>query len=449
MVHFAPAAPRAVAGPAPCQVEQEAPYAVEELERIGEEIATLAAHVHAATYRLLFLLAEFDERGGWGGGFRSCAHWLSWRTGIATGAAREKVRTARALRTLPAVSEAMRSGGLSFAKVRAITRVATPENEAALLEVARNGTAAHVERIVRAWRRIDTLESAHAERERHDARHLSLHIDDDGMYVVRGRLDPEAGALLEKALERAGEALFARRRAASPGAALPDDPTPAAQRRADAVALVAERALSAAARDGRRPAFDVVVHVDAAALRQGSTTGQSVIAGGARVSAETSRRLCCDASRTVMLADGTGSTLSVGRRTRTVPTPIRRALEHRDGRCRFPGCELRYCDAHHIVHWADGGATALDNLVLLCRRHHRAVHEAGFRIERAADGTLRFYGPNGAGIANAPAAPTLPADLIRVHEADGVAVDPDALTAFSTGQTLDLDMALLMLRGSG
>jgi hypothetical protein len=167
-----------------------------ELDRIGEEIATLAAHVHAATYRLLVLLAEFDERGGWGGGgFRSCAHWLSWRTGIAAGAAREKVRSARALRTLPCVSEAMRTGELSFAKVRAITRVATPDNEADQLDVARSGTAAHVERIVRAWRRADRLEERRAEGERHESRRLSLYIDEEGMYVVRGRLDPEAGAL--------------------------------------------------------------------------------------------------------------------------------------------------------------------------------------------------------------------------------------------------------------
>jgi hypothetical protein len=148
-------------------VDRHTPTAVEEVDRLGDEIATLAAHLHAATYQLLVLLAEFDERGGWGGGgFRSCAHWLSWRTGIAAGAAREKVRTARALRTLPRVGAAMRAGELSFAKVRAITRVATPDNEADLLEVARCGTAAHVERIVSAWRCADRLEERRAEGER-------------------------------------------------------------------------------------------------------------------------------------------------------------------------------------------------------------------------------------------------------------------------------------------
>src|SRR5690606_24117654 len=115
----------------------------------------LAAHLHAATYRLLVCLREFDSRNGWNCGFRSCAHWLSWRTGIALGAAREKVRVARALGELPLLSEAMQHGELSFAKVRAATRVATPENEARLLELARHTTASQLERVVRAWRRAD------------------------------------------------------------------------------------------------------------------------------------------------------------------------------------------------------------------------------------------------------------------------------------------------------
>ncbi|HJQ64724.1 MAG TPA: DUF222 domain-containing protein, partial [Burkholderiales bacterium] len=138
-----------------------------DLERLGDEIAEIAAHVHAATYRLLERLREFDGRSGWSGGFTSCAHWLSWRTGIAPGAAREKVRVARALGQMPLLSDAMRQGELSYAKVRAITRVATPANEAELLEFARNGTAAHVERLVRAWRRVDRLEEQESERERH------------------------------------------------------------------------------------------------------------------------------------------------------------------------------------------------------------------------------------------------------------------------------------------
>jgi hypothetical protein len=416
-----------------------------ELERIGEEIATLAAHVHSATYQLLALLAEFDDRDGWSGsGFRSCAHWLSWRTGIAAGAAREKVRAARALRSLPHVSAAMHRGELSFAKVRAITRVATPQNEAELLEVARNGTAAQVERIVRAWRRVDRLEEEDADRARHESRHLSIHIDDDGMYVVRGRLEPEAGALLEKALEVAGEVLYGRGPSAT-GA--PGEMPGAAERRADAAGVVAEMALAhGAAGESRGATFEVTVHVDADALREDAAEGQAVLADGARVSAETSRRLACDAGRVIMMHDAAGNTVNVGRRTRTIPPPIRRALSHRDRTCRFPGCDLRYCDAHHIVHWADGGVTSLDNLVLLCRRHHRAVHEGGFTIARDAGGSTRVYRPDGSVLPHVPDAPVLHADLVSTHAARGVAVDGSSLVTFGSGGPLDLHMAVLSLR---
>ena len=128
-----------------------------ETDDLGEAIAELAARLHAATYELLVLLREFDERAGWNNGFLSCAHWLHWRTGIDLGAAREKVRVAKAWRRCRCVSAAMQRGAISYAKVRALTRVATPENEASLLDLALAGTAAHVERFVRAWRRVDRV----------------------------------------------------------------------------------------------------------------------------------------------------------------------------------------------------------------------------------------------------------------------------------------------------
>ena len=139
-----------------------------ELDRLGDEIALLSAHIEAATGRLLDLIREFDARGGWGNGFRSCAHWLSWRVGVGLGAARERVRVARALGTLPLMARALSRGELSYAKVRALTRVATPETEVRLLNVGRAGTASHVERIVRGWRRwTDTRRLARA----HDSTH--------------------------------------------------------------------------------------------------------------------------------------------------------------------------------------------------------------------------------------------------------------------------------------
>ena len=178
-----------------------------DIDRLGDEIAELSAHLEAATARLLDLIREFDARGGWSNGFRSCAAWLSWRIGLDLGAAREKVRVARALGTLPALAQALARGELSYAKVRALTRVATPESEAQLLAVGRSGTAEHVERIVRGWRRVDRQAEARETARQHASRALHVYQDEDGMVTLRGRLAPEVGALLLQALTAAREAL--------------------------------------------------------------------------------------------------------------------------------------------------------------------------------------------------------------------------------------------------
>jgi Domain of unknown function (DUF222) len=149
-----------------------------DLDRLGDELATLAAHLDAATARFLALLREFDARGGWGNGFRSCAEWLSWRVGLAPGAAREHVRVARALEHLPRLAAALARGEVSYSKLRALTRVATPETEGRLLAVARAGTAAHVERIVRGWRRVDGQGEVPDAAARHKRRWLQLYPDD-------------------------------------------------------------------------------------------------------------------------------------------------------------------------------------------------------------------------------------------------------------------------------
>src|SRR5882672_9971251 len=183
-----------------------------ELDRLGDEIAELSAHLDAATARLLDLIREFDARGGWGNGFRSCAHWLSWRVGLDIGAAREKVRVARALATLPRLAHALARGELSYAKVRALTRVATPQTEERLLGVGRAGTAEHVERIVRGWRRVDRNAETREAATRHRSRALHVYRDHDGMYRLRGRLEPEVGELLIQALTAAREKLYERTR---------------------------------------------------------------------------------------------------------------------------------------------------------------------------------------------------------------------------------------------
>ena len=190
------------------------PAPTAELDRLGDEIAELSAHLDAATARLLALIREFDARGGWNTGFRSCAAWLSWRVGLDMGAARERVRVAHALGTLPLLAGALAKGVLSYAKVRALTRVATPEAEARLLAVGRAGTAAHVERIVRGWRQVDRRAEARKAARQHAGRGLRVYEDEDGMVVVQGRLTPEAGALLRRALEAGREVLYQQARRA-------------------------------------------------------------------------------------------------------------------------------------------------------------------------------------------------------------------------------------------
>jgi hypothetical protein len=383
---------------------------------LGNRIAALAMQLHAATYELLVLLREFDQRTGWHGGFASCAHWLHWRTGIDLGAAREKVRVAHALAALPRISVTMQRGVISYAKVRALTRVATAANEADLLTFAQAGTAAHVERLVRAWRRVDDATASAEAEARHLHRHLSTWTDDDGMVVIRGRLTPELGAVVQRALEAACDRLR-REGPTTPGAgAVAEEVTPA-QRRADALGMLAEAALSADLDRGTAgDRYQVMLHIDyATGVAAGEPAGVPAMGrlsgtlevdhGAVDVSAEPSRRVSCDASLVTMHQSIDGAVLDVGRKTRTVPPSIRRALLARDRTCRFPGCTSRRCDAHHVEHWIDGGATSLDNLILLCRRHHRAVHEGGFGLRLHADGTSTFLRPDGAVLDTVPAPP--------------------------------------------
>jgi hypothetical protein len=329
----------------------------------------------------------------------------------------------------------MRRGEISYSKVRALTRIATAANEQDLLDFARAGTAAHVERLVRGKRRVDRI--ANGEKRLHAARYLRAYTDEDGMVVVTGRLAPEAGAALLRALDAGVEALYGPRRGQPSGAGQEAEAVEvledasAEQRRADALGLVAESALASGLDPGSRgDRYQVVVHMDAEVLAAGGESGSSWLADGTGVSAETSRRLACDSARVVMRHAADGRVLDVGRRTRAISPALRRALEHRDGGCRFPGCRRRLCDAHHVEAWADGGATSLSNTLLLCRRHHRAVHEEGFSMELAPDGEARFYRPDGQPL---PAVPALPLSarepvtaLVARLASHGVAVDAGA-----------------------
>src|SRR5438876_5940307 len=423
------------------------------LDRLGDGIAELAGHLDAATARLLDLIREFDARGGWNTGFLSCAAWLTWRVGLDPGAARERVRVARALGTLPRLAQALARGELSYAKVRALTRVATPETEERVLAVGRAGTAAHVERIVRGWRRVDRQAEARETARQHASRALHVYEDEDGTVVLRGRLAPEVGALLLRALAAARETLYQQNRAketADPPADASADAPTRAQQQADALALLAESALRHELDPGAPgERYQVVVHVDAAVLADPDQPGQSVLEGGTRVSAETSRRLACDASRVVMRHDADGRIVEIGARTRTIPPALRRALHHRDRGCRFPGCGVRFGQGHHIRHWAHGGPTTLSNLALLCRRHHRAVHEEGYQLDRQADGELRFRRPDGQVLPEIPRPPEVrgdPVEMLRArNEANGLNLHARTATPGWLGERLDVGWAISVL----
>jgi hypothetical protein len=422
-----------------------------QLKRLGDEIAELAAHVDAATARLLELIREFDARDGWANGFRSCAEWLTWRIGLAPGAAREHVRVARALGALPRLAQALARGELSYSKVRAITRVATPETEERLLGVGRGGTAQHVERIVRAWRAIDRKAEVQETAERHRARSLHVYQDEDGMVVIRGRLEPEAGAVLMQALAAGRDMLDERRRPDVPagtrtGLLIAEDRPTWGQQQADALTLVAETALHHGMDPGAPgERYQVVVHVDAAVLAGADAPGQSVLEG-ARIAAETAQRLACDTTRVVMRHDADGNITEVGARTRTIPPALRRALHHRDNGCRFPGCGSRFGQGHHIRHWAHGGPTTLSNLATLCRRHHRAVHEEGYQLTHEANGDLSFRTPHGCKLAVTPQRPAVPVDAVgdlrMRNDALGLRIDADTSTPSWLGERLDLGYAI-------
>jgi hypothetical protein len=364
------------------------------------------ARLTAATACFVLAVAEYDRRRGWESWeCRSMAHWLSWRCGISPAAGREHVRVGHALEDLPAIRERFRAGRLSYSQVRAVTRVATPDTDELLANLAGAMTAAQLEEVVRAFRRSNEVDEVAADA-RHTRRRLSYHWDDDG--TLRGSfvLPAETGAVLVKAVE--GSAGPAEAQAAAEGGA---DGWAAA--RADALVAMAEDHL-ASSTDAEAESADrylVNILVDQPTLLAGGSDGDRVceVEGGPGLAPATVRRLACDNPSVTVTRSGDGSVLDVGRRTRRIGRRLRRALACRDGGCRFPGCTTKRTQAHHIVHWADGGPTSMDNLVSLCSRHHHRHHEGGFRIERPRPGRLIFVRADGREIPDRPAPPEVTA----------------------------------------
>ena len=365
------------------------------LEDLEHEIATLAAGAGGWMARWLELVAEFDRRGGARRrGFRGTAEWLAWRCGIGSRAAREHVRVARRLPGLPHVRAAFAGGELSYSKVRALTRASDVESEEQLLQVARESTADRLEQFVRSLRSAPSADVDVANRA-HDRRYLEWWLEGDGSLRICGRLPAECGAAFVEAIETAVEALHGMPAGGEPRERAPVPPMGA--RRADALA---EIMVSGA------PRAQVVLHVDSAALACAGDDDQRAgeicaLEDGPAVPSETARRLACD-SDLVVAARGEDGGLDQGRKRRVVSPALRTSLERRDRRCRFPACARRHgLHAHHIEHWAHGGRTDRDNLTLLCRFHHRMVHEGGFTGRRDREAIV-FRRPDGVRVPELP-----------------------------------------------
>jgi len=378
---------------------------------LGEEIARLAGRVNVATHRLLTCVRLFDVSEGWHRqGAQSCAHWLTWRIGIDPGAAREKVRVARALGMLPAIDRVFGEGRLSYAQVRAVTRIATPDNEQRVLEIALAATGAQLERICRGFRRATEADREHAAERQVRARTLG-----DGLVKLEVVLSADEAELVMQALT-AGRRALSGAAMASEGGSLAvrarvgrDEASPAPQATAvDALvhlvsAFLARKDDSAAAPGTDGPRAEVVLHVDQDLVSDDHTLA-ATLGDGTRVSAETLRRVACDGGLVVAVSGAQGQVLDIGRRTRAIPSAIRRAMVLRDRHCRFPGCANRaFLHGHHVQHWMHGGRTSLDNLLTLCSFHHRQVHEGGFELRVTNSGDVDAFAPSGKRLAAVPA----------------------------------------------
>jgi hypothetical protein len=351
------------------------------IEDLDQNILTLCTRINSATYELLVMIREFDERAGWTQwGLDNCAEWLAWRCDLSMTTAREKVRVAHALKLLPLISQAFSTGELSYSKVKAMTRVANRDNEQQLLEFALRHTAVTVAERCRELRcgsesSIGTTQRAWANR--------SLRVRRDverNLMTITVELPLESAELLDKALDKARD---------DTAFGIPDlVDTSWSVRQADAFVNVLQGYLSG--ETGRNSDnYLVTIHVDESALADGD--------GRAAVPIEAVKRHCCDGHAVVITETSDGEPLGIGRRSRLIPKAIERAVRARDNHCCvFPGCNnRRFLDCHHVEHWAHGGETGVDNLMLLCTKHHTLVHEGGFRIRKDFLDNWAFFRPDG------------------------------------------------------
>ena len=442
----------------PCPTEDPMAMPVEHLEA---RICALAGHLTAATCQFLQLVADYDERAGWEASeMPSCAAWLAWKCQLAPGTAREQVRVARALGKLPVITAEFAAGRLSYAKVRALTRIAAPETETELVEFATPMTAGQLERFARAHRQVSRGEQDGRPACREPR--LTWRQDSTGI-AITAHLPHADGAVVLQAMrawlgdldhphdpgphdlrhdDLGSDATRAERLAAQDErdgidwdaghAPCQKEKTPAADLAAAMVAVCGEYLSGRAASADNPDSYQVIIHAGT-----GTITGAPEPAPGTRgVSAETPllafpethpaypwrshvedggpvdpatlQMIACNTTISTMLHDAGGNLLNAGRRTRKPTAALRRAVRERDRyRCRFPGCQSRRTDLHHIRFWANGGETKLQNLICLCKRHHRILHDTGIIIAATA-GAFTFYRPDGTPIPNARRCPAAP-----------------------------------------
>ncbi|MFK7893535.1 MAG: DUF222 domain-containing protein [Granulosicoccus sp.] len=396
----------------------------------GDHVKSLARALDRGTFHLVMLLPAFDRQRVWeADGYRSCASWMNAQCGMSPSAANDRCRVAYALETLPVICQLFRLGELSWSKVRALTRIATPENERQLAADALSMTASAIERMARQYRNTQTSSDIEDEDERakrhYDRRYLLIRQDDNGMVRINASLPPLEGAAIVKSLARAEDEILQQIDVEQL-----EQPVSGTQRRADSLALMAMKHMAAESVDVRMAdRYQVIIHVDAATLHQtkdqpgpdcrchvDSTEPKSLrayIEDGPAIAASTARRLVDDCS-VLAVVEAEGEPLSIGRKTRKWPQAISRAIHIRDKCCQFPGCDsTRHLQLHHIQHWVDGGETSIENGVSMCGFHHRLIHERKYKVERTERDA------NG----------RLPKGLVNVEMADGDRITEIMLTS--------------------
>jgi hypothetical protein len=440
---------------------------------LDDQIGALAGRLHVATAQCVDAAVACDQSNEWAAiGMQSCAHWLSVATGIDLWTAREMLRVGHALRELPLIRAAFAEGRLSFDKVRALSYVATADDEAIWLDIALEASGSQLARICQQFRRsIAVDDPKRAEMQRARRRVVSWWLDEDGMLALYATLPPEEGRLVLNAIESAVVRPVATRIVDAMGdsrdLAGGTDPCaeadhPHGARRADALVRICERWLdeAAAAAPAGTARASLVVHVDADTLSGADAGGRCHIEDGPAISLAAARRLGCDAELVTVL-ERNGVPLDLGRSQRVVSGRMRRLLQLRDGGCRYPGCAVPAADTegHHVVHWVDGGPTEMANLVSLCRFHHHRHHEGAFRIAAAADGggrtrdAFRFETSDGRPIGVQLTSASDDGDC-RVRSV-GETAEPDAPgtswcppAARSGGERFDMDHTITVLAGN-